>query len=167
MKLFNSSFQKALVLGVMSGMRTAAGLSFIRSLVNNGQAQGTLLNFLQKKQVGAGSLLLGMTELIVDKLPVAPNRIAKGGPVVRAAAGAICGAAIYQADGKKAVAGALIGSLAAYASTYMFYHLRKTVCEKTGIKDPFIGAAEDALAIAAGFACEKCQVNALKPPLAL
>jgi len=156
MKISNSSFQKALVLGVMSGMRTTAGLSFMQPLVSNSISKSPLVNFLQKKPVAAGTLLLGIAELVIDKLPGAPDRIAKGGPAFRVAAGAVCGAAIYQAGGKKAVTGVVTGSIAAVASTYIFFHLRKTLCKKTGIRDPFIGAAEDVLAIAGGFACTKC-----------
>jgi len=61
----------------------------------------------------------------------------------------------YQAEGKNAVTGAVIASLAAVASTYIFFYLRKALCKKTGIADPIIGMAEDALAIAAGMALIK------------
>lgn len=155
MKIFGSSFIKAKVLGVMSGMRTTAGLFFTNSLVSNSHSKSGLVRFLQKKPVTAGITLMGMTELVIDKLPGTPDRIAKGGIIFRTAAGALCGAAIYQADGKKAITGAVIGSFAALASTYLFFYGRKTLGERTGIKDHFIGAAEDALAIAGGIVLVK------------
>ena len=155
MKTSNSSFKKALVLGVISGMRTSATLHFTRSLVSDSNTKSGIVRFFQKKQVLPGVGLLGVTELIVDKLPQTPDRIAKGGPAIKAGTAALCGAAVYQAEGKNAVAGAVIASLAAVASTYSFFYLRKALCKKTGIADPFIGMAEDALAIAAGMALIK------------
>ncbi|CAA9480544.1 MAG: hypothetical protein AVDCRST_MAG96-988 [uncultured Segetibacter sp.] len=155
MKTSNSSFQKALVLGVISGMRTTAGLHYTRSLVCNSTTGRLPVRFLQKKTVTSGVGLLRLAELVADKLPNVPDRIAKGGPALRAGAGALCGAAIYHADGKKAMTGAIVGALAALASTYAFFHLRKAVCEKTKIRDSFIGAAEDALAAAGGVALIK------------
>lgn len=162
MKKSISSFEKALVLGVISGMRTTAGLHYTRSLVCNSNTARLPVQFLQKKTVASGVGLLRLTELVADKLPNMPDRIAKGGPAVRAGAGALCGAAIYHADGKSAAAGAFVGALAALLSTYAFFHLRKAVCEKTKIRDSFIGAAEDALAAAGGLALVKADRPALK-----
>jgi uncharacterized membrane protein len=155
MKTSNSSFKKALILGVISGMRTGVTLHYTRCLVGKSETKTGLVRFFQKKSARPGLGLLGITELVFDKLPQAPDRTAKGGPVIKAGAAALCGAAIYQADGKKGITGALTGGLAALASTYAFCNLRKTVCKKTGIKDPVIGGLEDALAIAGGMALVK------------
>jgi hypothetical protein len=43
--------------------------------------------------------------------------------------------------------GALIGSAAAFASTFGCYFLRKTIVKNTRINDPWIGALEDTIVI--------------------
>lgn len=146
----NSSFKKALVVGIISGMRTGASLRFTRSLVANSNTNSGLVRFFQKKHATPGIGLLGIGELVADKLPQMPDRTAKGGPIIKAGAAALCGAAIYQAESKKAITGAIVGGLAALASTYVFCYIRKAVSNKTGVRDVYIGAAEDALAIATG-----------------
>jgi len=145
--------------GTLSGMRTTAGLQPTRSLVCSSNTKKLPVSFLEKKSVSLGINLLRLGEFIGDKLPNAPDRIAKPGLVARAGVGALCGAAIYYAEGKKAATGAVIGGLAAIASTYAFFHLRKAVCKKTGIADPFIGVAEDALATAGAMALLKANFN--------
>ena len=155
MKLYNQEFKKALTLGIMSGMRSTAGLVFTTLLVRGSYSPSRLVHILQKKPVRAGAAVLGATEFVIDKLPNTPPRISKGGPAARTIAGAICGAAVYRETGKSAITGAITSSLAAIASTYFFYYLRKGICEKTGIADPILGAAEDALAASAGVALLK------------
>ncbi len=139
-----------MVLGIVSGMRTTAGLFFLPSLVSRHEATTALVRFFKKRPVGVALGIMGASELVIDKLPQTPSRIQKGGVAARAVAAAICGAAIYQSENKKATTGAMVASVAAIASAYTFYYLRKKLGEKTGIPDPYIGAAEDALAIGCG-----------------
>jgi len=151
----NSSFRNAVILGIISGMRTGASLHYTRCLVEKSEAHTGLVRFFQKKHATPGIGLLAIAELVVDKLPQTPDRTAKGGPFIKAGTAAISGAAIYQANGKNAITGALVGGLVALASTYLFFNMRKTVSNKTGVKDPLIGIVEDTLAIATGMALVK------------
>jgi len=75
-------------------MRTSATLHFTRSLVSDSTTKSGLVRFFQKKPVLPGVGLLGVAELVVDKLPQTPDRIAKGGPAIKAGTAALCGATI-------------------------------------------------------------------------
>ena len=150
MNTSNSSLKKAVVLGLMSGVRSTAGLLFIRSMVSHGTAASLPVQLLQKKPVNTGLAVLSVADVLADKIPNSTEFIRKSGPFLKAGAGAFCGALIYKAEGKKVVTGAAVGSLAAVASTYLFIYLRKTLWEKTKVARPLISATEEAAVSAAG-----------------
>ncbi len=95
---------------------------------------------------------MGVGELIGDKLPQTPARIAPVGLIARCLSGALTGGAIYKSAGFDSLSGALIGSAAAACSTFAWYFGRKKADTATGIPDPIIGGAEDLLTIGAGIA---------------
>lgn len=88
-------------------------------------------------------------EMIGDKLPIAPSRIAALPLIGRVGIGAIGGAVIAAAEEEPIAVGAAIGGAAALAASYVIYHLRRKLGESTGIPDPVIGLAEDAVVIGA------------------
>ena len=81
---------------------------------------------------------------------VLPARIDPGPLAGRAVSGALAGGAVCVAEGESLAAGAAIGALAAVASAFVFYHLRKSLGEKTHIPDPVLALAEDALVLSVG-----------------
>ena len=68
----------------------------------------------------------------------------------RIAMGALSGAIVAAWRGGPATGAALVGGIAAAASTYLAYQLRKAAGQATGVPDPLLGLAEDALVIVAG-----------------
>jgi uncharacterized membrane protein len=93
-------------------------------------------------------VISALGELVADKLPRTPNRTALGPFVVRLASGAITGAALVQIGGVNAWAGAACGAVGAIVGTFGMFHARRFAGRVTGIRDPYIGAVEDVVAIA-------------------
>jgi len=146
-------FWQVLGMGLVTGMRSTAApviTSHILSHHRTKKLDKSPLRFLQKETVETALKLLALSELVMDKLPSAPNRIGMQGVIGRGLAGALAGASIFKATGGKAMAGALLGGSAAVASTFGSFYLRRGLVKKTRVFDPFIGAVEDALVIGAG-----------------
>jgi uncharacterized membrane protein len=86
-------------------------------------------------------------ELIYDKVPTAPNRVAPALLVGRVAAGAIVGAAVGSRTGRNRAGFALAGGLIAFASAHATYRMRRALSRRL----PALSAAlvEDAIVIGA------------------
>ncbi len=93
---------------------------------------------------------LAAGELVGDKLPVAPPRVAGPGLVARVVSGAFGGRV---ADGSR---GARVGAALALAGTYPSQALRAQLVARTPLPDPAVAAVEDlaGIALAASAATE-------------
>jgi uncharacterized membrane protein len=139
------SFTSALLLGVTAGLRTMTAPA---SLALAQQQPGAERIWLLGSPRAARILTtLALGELVFDKLPFAPSRIAPAGLSGRLLSGAMCGAAVVRED---QVAGALLGIAGALTSSFAGYALRKRAWQASGIPDALIGLAEDGLAIGIG-----------------
>lgn len=121
------------LLAAASGARTMAGVAAISPR-------------LPAKLLAAG-------ELIVDKVPSAPNRTDPALLLGRVVAGAVVGVAVGGRAGRNRVQSAVIGGLIAFASAHATFRLRRAL----GRRLPPVAAAlvEDAMvvgAVAAGAA---------------
>jgi len=152
MKKINITTKNIIVLGILSGMRANAGLLCTSLLIR--QQPGVyfnperLIQFFKSDKTLIGLYVSGAGELVMDKLPFTPARIVGGGLAARIVTAAICGAAVSKAAGKAPVKGIILGGLSALASTFAFYYLRKDLSKASNIPDLYIGAAEDAIAVA-------------------
>jgi uncharacterized membrane protein len=143
-------FWQTLSLGILAGMRTFAAPVVVSHILSNHPAKalsGSPLKFMQSIKVATGLKIAAIGELVGDKLPFTPNRTEAGGVIGRCLSGALAGATIYKANSKNMAIGVLIGSAAAFASTFGCYFLRKTIVKNTHIDDPWIGALEDTIVI--------------------
>ena len=113
-------------------------------------ANAPLLRWLGTPRAALVFKFLAAGEIVGDKLPMTPSRLAPGPLFGRFLFGALCGAALCAADGKRGEAGAVVGALSAVASAYGLYHLRQWADHKTGLPDPVVAVAEDALAYGGG-----------------
>ncbi|MDB5111895.1 MAG: putative rane protein [Mucilaginibacter sp.] len=144
---------QVLGLGVLAGMRSTSApviTSHILSHHHSKNLEQSPLNFMQSVNVSKVLKVVALSELVLDKLPSAPNRIKPAVITSRCLSGALAGASIFKASGGKVLTGAVLGAVAAFASTYGSYYLRKSTVKKTKLFDPIIGAIEDALVIGAG-----------------
>jgi uncharacterized membrane protein len=144
-------YTAALVLGVVSGMRTMMAPAILALTLHRRPelvphaAPARLLALLPI------AIILGLAtlaELVVDKLPQTPNRIALGPFVGRLLFGAVAGTALVQVGELNPWIGAAFGAAGAIASTLGMFYARRFAGRVTGIRDPYIGATEDVIAIA-------------------
>ena len=144
----------AAVLGAVSGMRSMAAPAIVSRLAHTGllPLEGSQIKFLAHRNSAKTMAIMAAGEMIADKLPFIPSRTAMFPLITRAVSGALSGTAFTKARKGSAVAGALIGSLAAVGASYGAYKLRKALGRKLHVPDPIVAVAEDALVAACGFA---------------
>lgn len=141
----------ALVLGFVAGMRSMMPLAALSITIwrHPEIAPATSpAHWFTLRALEIIFVLAALGELIGDKLPRTPNRTALGPFVGRIASGSLTGAALVQLGGVDPWTGAACGAIGAVASTFGMFHARRLVGRVTGIRDPYVGAMEDVLAIA-------------------
>jgi uncharacterized membrane protein len=97
---------------------------------------------------GLGRLLIvpAIGELIADKLPSTPSRLAPPGLIARLVAGGYAGWRVSDGDSSRILAIAS-GALAAAAAAVIGYHTRRYIVERLGVPDLPVALAEDALTL--------------------
>lgn len=141
---------RAALLGALSGSRSATPLAVLA--VNQGadEARGSWQHWRAfRSPVGrAVFVAAGLGELVGDKLPATPSRVAPGPLVGRVVSGAVAGVAMGGTGrGGRPVAGAVAGALGALVGSWAFAGARKALVEKTGLPDVVVALAEDAVAV--------------------
>ena len=145
-------FIKTVILGLSAGMRSMVPLSIISDKFNKNkqvELKNSKFNFMQSGVVSSLLDMAALGEMAGDKSPFAPNRTEPMAILGRCASGALVGATVYKAAFKSPVNGAVVGAVAALASTFIFFRLRKNMARKTG-KGNLVAVAEDVLAFSAG-----------------
>jgi uncharacterized membrane protein len=69
-------------------------------------------------------------ELIYDKVPSVPKRVAPSSLIGRVAAGAVLGALVAARTGQNRAGPAIAGGLIAFASAHLTYRMRRALCER-------------------------------------
>ncbi|MDQ2890952.1 MAG: DUF4126 family protein [Gemmatimonadota bacterium] len=141
----------ALLLGVVSGMRTMVAPAVLALTLSRRPElvpPATPAHWFTLSAVAVPLGLAALGELIGDKLPQTPNRTALAPFLARVASGAICGAAMVQLGLMDKWLGAGFGAVGAATGAIGMFHLRRYAGRVSRISDPYIGAIEDALAIA-------------------
>ena len=139
--------------GVIAGMRSMSApalASHFLSRTFSPVLAGSSLRFLQSAKVATGLKVLAATEIIGDKLPGAPNRIAAPVLTFRILSGALVGAAYHQQSFQSKWVGAVLGGIGAVAGSYGFYYLRTKLPKSTATPDLVWAQAEDALMVTGG-----------------
>jgi uncharacterized membrane protein len=141
----------ALVLGIVAGMRSMMAPAVLAITLSRRPEYAPALAPVHWFTLVPIAVILGIAalgELVADKLPATPNRTALGPFVARCVSGAITGAAVVQIGQLNPWVGAACGVLGAILGTFGAFHARRFVVRTTSIRDPFIGGAEDIVAIA-------------------
>jgi len=126
---FASRWLDALLVGLACSMRSSAGAA---ALAARGRITGP---------ARVATLLACAGELVLDKTPVAIDRIDRSAVGGRIATGAYSGRAIA------GPVGLVAGAAAAFAGSYATWRARKLVVEATGLPDPVVAVGEDLLAL--------------------
>ena len=141
------------LLGVVAGMRSQLPLALLAVAANRGEFAATAgrpFNLLRSRPVAFGFGASSVGELIGDKFPKAPSRLAPAPLLGRLAFGGAAGAAVA-ADAKRPIAlGFGFGALGALIGSYAGYHARAFPARTTGWPDPVWAIVEDAVAIGIG-----------------
>ena len=141
----------ALLLGFVAGMRTMTPPALLAiTLTRRPELVPAVApaQWFTHRILAIGFGLAALGELVGDKLPQTPNRTALGPFVARLASGGICGATLLQLAAMNPWLGAVCGAVGAAAGAIGMFHLRIAAARTTGIRDAYIGATEDVLAIA-------------------
>ncbi len=91
--------------------------------------------------------LLALGELIGDKLPKTPSRIAPGPLAARVVFGGLVGAIAATALQGSILEGIVLGALGAVLGAFGGYHIRHSIVEGTGWPDWIPAITEDGIAI--------------------
>jgi uncharacterized membrane protein len=141
---------RSLALGIASGMRSSLGFTApgLHGLRSKGLTAGTTVRLL-----GIGG------ELVIDKLPQTPSRLAPPGLAARfasGAAGALQLATRTSASPKVRVAAVVMGVAGAAGGSYGGAAWRRAAAGGNGGRPDWQGAiAEDSLAISLAFAASR------------
>ncbi|MHA6618181.1 DUF4126 family protein [Pseudonocardia sp. DLS-67] len=139
---------RAAALGASSGSRSTAGIAAVALTSRPGDA-GPVASRLGGRTGSALSSVAAAAELVADKLPGVPSRLAPLGLIPRAALGATCAAAVAGRDGHDPTLPGLVGAAAAVGAAVLGVRLRAAARARFGTDRP--GAlAEDVLAALLG-----------------
>jgi uncharacterized membrane protein len=144
---------KAVGMGVIAGMRSMSAPALVSNHLAHNPPRGiahTPLRVMAYPKTAAVLKALALGEMVADKLPMIPARISPAPLAARATSGAICGASVFAAEDKQAALGGFAGALAAVASAYAFYHLRRSLGQQLNVPDLALGLTEDAAVVCAG-----------------
>jgi uncharacterized membrane protein len=92
--------------------------------------------------------VLGLAELVGDKLPQTPNRTAALGLIARLLSGSFCGACLASSAGEPTFVGALLGATGGIAGAFGGYAARKRLVRGLNAPDISVALIEDLLAVA-------------------
>lgn len=137
---------RTILIGVIAGMRSMSGPALVSHRLAGSQSPllvDSIFRILTRPHVATLLKLFAFGEMIVDKLPITPARIAAGPLFGRIVLGAFSGAAFYTAQGRKGHTGAILGGLGALGGAYGFYGLRRWLGQRWRTPDLLLGLAED------------------------
>lgn len=136
----SSPLKTTVCLAALSGMRAVSAPLWVCTYAAKKNPGKNLLTCLQYASIG---------EMMFDKSPLAPNRIALISLAGRAASGAVAGLAVNKKSQMKWKM-AFWGATVAVASSFASFYLRKYIGKKYKVADTTIGAMEDALVLLTG-----------------
>jgi uncharacterized membrane protein len=135
---------RAAALGAASGSRSTFGTAGV-ALTSRADETGAVASRLGGRLGTALTVLAASGELVADKLPGVPSRLAPQALVPRLALGATSAAAVARRDGHDSVRPALVGAASAVGGAVLGTWLRAAAQRRFGSDRP--GAfAEDVLA---------------------
>ncbi len=141
---------RTLGLAAIAGLRSMSAPALLARAVRRGDLRApNLLPALGSPKVSALLALLALGEMIADKTPLVPARTSAPSLLGRLLSGALAGATLFAAEGRRRNSGAVLGALSALAAAYVGEGLRATGARK-GIPDPILGTLEDRAVLALG-----------------
>lgn len=138
-------------LGAVTGLRSMTGLAMVSRELSDRRRlprhASRLEEWLAEDTVAVVLSGLALGELVADKLPGIPDRIAPAPLFGRGLIGAVVGAIAAGPDDR--ALGAAVGGGAALVASWLGWLLRGELSRATPLPDTALALAEDAMAIAA------------------
>jgi len=143
-------FVFAIGIGIVAGLRSLLAPAVVAWAAHLGwlNLNSSPLAFMGSTAAVAILSVLGIGELIADKLPKTPKRTALAPLVARILTGGLSGASLCAAAGQSLVAGALLGGIGGAIGAFVGYEVRRSLANNLHIKDFFVAICEDLVAIA-------------------
>ena len=154
-KIRPAKFWPAMGFATLAGMRSMSAPAFLSHYFSrqpHAGLDGSMLRFMQKPLTAKTLKVMAAGEMVADKLPATPDRIASPVLLGRLLSGALVGAAWYKSRHGSALGGGVLGGLAAVAATFVSYALRTGISKQTATPVALVGVGEDALVVAGGAA---------------
>jgi uncharacterized membrane protein len=143
------------LLGVTTGLRALTPIAVLCwfSYLGYLPVDGTWAAWTGRLAVAIVVTLLALGEIVADKLPRTPDRIAAGPLMARLILGGLIGSIAATAMAGPGLEGVLLGVLGAALGAFGGYMIRRDMVERIGCPDWKVALAEDLIAVAcAGFA---------------
>lgn len=139
----------AFCIGLVAGLRSLTAPAVVALAAHFGwlNVTGSVVAFMGSATALAIFSLLAIGELIADKLPAIPKRIAPVPLLARIFTGGLCGACLCAAVAKPLIAGALLGGAGGVIGAFIGYEVRKRLVTTLRIKDFFVAICEDLCAV--------------------
>ncbi|MDQ2771244.1 MAG: DUF4126 family protein [Bacteroidota bacterium] len=153
-------FWPTLGFATLAGMRSMSAPALLSHYLSRNPSWLLLnspLRLLQKPLVATGFRLAAAGEMVIDKLPATPDRIAPPVLLGRLLSGALVGAALYKSRDGRSLTGAVVGGLGAVVATFVSYALRMGISQQANWPVAAVGVGEDALVLGSGAALLKAQ----------
>ncbi|WNG30810.1 DUF4126 family protein [Cystobacter fuscus] len=148
-----SDMMTAAGMGAMAGMRALSAPAFLsQHLAEEGASSkaNPVEQFLASSTTARVLPVLALGELVLDKLPGMPARIVPPVLLMRLASGALVGATVARQKERPVLGFAVVGAVAALASSFALYTVREFATRKLRIPNILAGFLEDALVASAG-----------------
>jgi uncharacterized membrane protein len=137
------------LLGLVTGMRSMTAMAVLCWFAYRGNLSldGTWASWAAKLGTAIVFTVLASAELIADKLPKTPNRIALGPLLVRVVFGGLVGAIVAAGLNGSEFEGIILGVGGALIGAFGGFLVRRELMVRVGCKDWPVALAEDASAI--------------------
>jgi uncharacterized membrane protein len=142
----------AVAIGVIGGLRAITAPAVVAWAAHLGwiNLHGTPLSFMGSIAAMIVFTLAAAGEIVNDKLPKTPSRLAPGGLAPRILFGGLSGAAVAFAGGQAWWLGVVLGIVGCLAGAVAGYQVRMRIVKALGIKDLYIALLEDLVAVCGG-----------------
>jgi uncharacterized membrane protein len=137
------------LLGVITGLRTMTPMAVLCwfAYLGNLPLDDTWASWAGKLTAAIVFTVLAVGEIVADKLPSTPNRIAPFPLAARLCFGALVGAIVATGLNGSFIEGVMLGAGGALIGAFGGFLVRREMVQQLGCKDWHVAAAEDVIAV--------------------
>jgi uncharacterized membrane protein len=149
-------------IGAVAGLRSMTAPALVAQAARTGSLDLSTgpVAFLGTQTAADIVTGLALAELVADKLPSTPDRIAPFPLAARAVSGAVVGAAVCSARRKDPGPGAVVGALAAIGAAFIGFALRRALTRDAKAPGLLAALVEDALTVGIAVAVLRSEADA-------